>query len=272
MKLTSFLSLNACLTHNPRLRGAVIAVVLCAFAPLQSEAALATKKGASASAGGRDIASILMKDIDALQRGPFERQFMEWELKFGSGAVAPLTKIVGNARLDDSKRYVALMGIARLGGAEAAPILVPSLKDRSWLLRSGALKAISALGNASVAGAILPLVEDRALVVRVEAIEAIVRLRPIGSVSALTKALTAESNFRNGRALWVPRRALEALVKLGGKEAVPTIATLLSHDQDPELQASAIASLEALTGRVLEPGGTLVQKILAWKANSPKQN
>ena len=84
-------------------------------------------------------------------------------------------QIASDPRNEDSNRYVALMSAAKLGGPSGAPFILSFLKDRSWMMRSGALRALTALENPKTAEAVLPLLRDPALVVRAEAVLPLLR-------------------------------------------------------------------------------------------------
>ena len=207
----------------------------------------------------------LLSQIQARHGGNFDTLFKQWEKTYGTDAVKPLLGIAGDKHKEDPVRYVALMGVAKIGGIETAPLLSPLLKDKSWMIRSGALRALSALGNEKAAESILPLLRDPALVVRVEAVEAVEKLHPTGSAEALMGVLESSANYRNGRAQWVPGRALAALSSLNAKDVAPRLKPLLDHKSDPELQKQTIKTLESLTGKVVEPGLSLAEQIKGWK-------
>ena len=207
----------------------------------------------------------LLTQIQGRHGGNFDLLLKQWEKSYGTKAVQPLLHIAGDNKKDDPIRYVALMGVAKIGGIEAAPLLLPLLKDRSWMIRSGALRALGVLGNQKTAEDVLPLLHDPALVVRIEAVDAVEKLHPAGAANALLGVLESSANYRNGRAQWVPSRALAALSSLNAKEIAVRLKPLLDHGSDPELQKQTIKTLEALTGKVVEPGSPLATQIKGWK-------
>jgi HEAT repeat protein len=211
------------------------------------------------SAVSRAPASIeaeLSRDLASPKaRGSFAALLRDWEDRYQSDALDPLLRIASSSSRADADRYVALMAAAKIGGTGAVPRLTPFLKSPSWMLRSGALRALSAIGVDSVGPSILPLLEDPALVVRTEAVEAVDRLRPSGAVPALLRALRSGANYHGGKALWVPQKAISALVAMsspgtpGALSIASELKPLLRHDRDPELQSHTVQALEALTGR-----------------------
>jgi HEAT repeat protein len=207
----------------------------------------------------------LRAQIRGRSSGNFEKLLKDWEHRYGTQAVSPLLAIASDRTAPDSERYVALMGATKLGGRETAPVVTRYLNDRSWMIRAAALRALSALKHPGTAAAVLPLLKDRALVVRLEAVEAVRALRPLGAADALIETLEHSANYHDGKAQWVPQKALNALVDLGAKDVAPRLRPLLDHQKDPELQKEAIHALNALTGRTLNAK--------EWKLalQSPKQ-
>lgn len=207
----------------------------------------------------------LRSDLSRGRRPQFETLLQVWEQKYGTGAVPTLVKIAADRKLEDTSRYVAIMGAAKLGGSAIAPELTPMLKDKSWMVRTASLRALSALRNPKTAASTLPLLKDPALLVRAEAIEAVMALRPPGSLPALISTLKAGHNYHKGKAQMVPQRALDAIAKLGARESAPELAPLLGHDQDPVIQERVIKTLESLTGKKLVAQASLGARVKAWK-------
>ena len=212
------------------------------------------------------IASVLKKEIARRKTLAFDDILRSWEYNFGTKAVPPLLRIAADKTNDDPDRYLAVMGAAKLGGMTVAPKLVKLLEDPSWMIRTAALRALTALNHPETAEHVLPLLRDPSLIVRTEAVEAISRLRPPGAKDALLSALEDSANYHQGKAQWVPARALQALVKMGAKDTAPKLRPLLFRTRDPELQKQTVQALESLTGRKLAPGAPLAARIDQWKA------
>jgi HEAT repeat protein len=226
-----------------------------------------TSQSTSGEEAGTPLVRTLRAEIEARPKGSdFNALLSDWQEKYGTLAVQPLFKIARDSGNADSVRYIALMGVAKLGGRDASTIILPLLRDSSWMLRSGALRALAALGNRKSAEAILPLLHDPALTVRLEAVDAVERLEPAGSGAALALCLNDPENFHGGKALWVPQRALKALAKMRAHEAIPKVALLLDRGTDQELQKTAISTLEVITGKTYAlKGESLTQQIAHWK-------
>jgi HEAT repeat protein len=212
------------------------------------------------------VETLLRGDLATRKTASFNQLFTRWETRHGSQAVAPLVKIARDRKLQDPDRYVALMGAAKLGGRELAPVLATFLKDKSWMIRSGALRALSALGHPDTAPSVLPLLRDPALVVRSEAVDAVEKLRPAGAVEALMSAIEHGANYHAGKAQWVPQKALSALVTLKAKGIEGRLRPLLKHELDPALQLRTVETLEKLTGRSLKSGAPLRERVREWES------
>lgn len=219
-----------------------------------------------ASAQAPELEQLLGEEIEA-QNGPdFSAIVQRWERVHGAKAILPLLRIAGTGKLPDPERYIALMGAAKLGGNAMALELMPFLSDSSWMIRSAALQSLRTLADPRAGASVLPLLHDSAMVVRREAVETIARLRPPGAVAALVKTLYAEENYQDGKALWIPRAALHALVSLKAQEAMTELRPLLLHFNDPELQWDTVWALEALAGRRLADSSIpLSAQVLEWE-------
>lgn len=157
----------------------------------------------------------IRSDLAAHQDPSFEPLLKKWSQRFGPEAIPVLSQIIRDQTQKDEERYIALMGMAKLGGKAIAPELLPFLKDPSWMIRSGTLRALAVLGHPKTASAVLPLLKDPALVVRLEAVSAVEALRPKGAKEALIAVIKDPKNTFGGKqGKWVPERAREALRKL----------------------------------------------------------
>jgi HEAT repeat protein len=230
--------------------GALLA--LCLFSSL-----------ASASVTGPASDSVLrniVQDIHRRNSASFDGLLSIWEKHYGTRAVPALLQVAKDRSQLDPDRYVAIMGVAKIGGTESAPLLAPLLKDPSWMIRNGTLRALAALGNPATAQDVLPLLSDIALVVRLEAVHTIEKLRPTGAESALIAAVRNPENYHAGRAQWVPQHALTAirhlqsqkiLTSFESREAASKLTALLanppSYQKDSSLKPEIEATLRMLT-------------------------
>jgi HEAT repeat protein len=212
----------------------------------------------------RDEVSIILKQNRSGR--DFDAALRAIQSRLGVKAVPGLLELARDSKQDEMDRYAAILGTARLGGREAAPLLAGFLTDRSWMVRLASLRALSILKNAQSSEQVLPALQDPALVIRSEAIDAIESLRPSGASEALLRALQDGSNYSGGKAQVIPQKALKALAALQAREAAPRLKPLLQHDRDPQLQTLTIETLERLTGRKLLPGRPLAERLSAWKA------
>jgi hypothetical protein len=211
------------------------------------------------------IVTSLKSDLASRSTTVFDHLLVRWERLYGTKAVEPLLSIAGDSNNADADRYVALMGAARLGGFSSAPLFVPFLKDSSWMIRSAALRILSALENPQTAQATLPLLKDPALVVRLEAVATVQKLRPVGVVSGLVEMANDEANYHGGKALWVPQKAIEALVSLRASEAMPKLRPLLDRTTDPEFLAKTVDALDTLAGQPAETELETSDRVKRWK-------
>jgi HEAT repeat protein len=212
------------------------------------------------------ISRALKQDLGKRSTRSFEAMLKTWESRYGAQAVDPLLRIASDRKNSDPDRYIALMGVAKLGGKTQAPKISGFLKDPSWMLRSACLRVLGAFQEPTTASRILPLLKDPALVVRLEAVQTLEKLKPVGSEEALVAVLRDERNYHAGKAQWVPQRALTALVTLNAKSSAPKLLPLLGRTSDPELQRQTVAALESLMGRKLKNGKPLPEQVASWRA------
>jgi HEAT repeat protein len=186
-------------------------------------------------------------DLRTRTTASFEQILERWEQRYASQAIEPLVQIARNEKSPDAHRYVAVMGLARLAGQPAAPVIVPLLKDSSWMVRSGSLQALRALGANEWGAQAIALLKDPALAVRAEAALTVAKLNPPGAVEALLSAIEDPINYHGGRAQWVPHKALEGLVTLQAPARVAgRLRKLLDRSQDTLLLEKTVETLEKL--------------------------
>jgi HEAT repeat protein len=243
--------------------------------------ALAAKTPPTAST---PLRAKLMRDLSTRRGAQFDTLVLNWQKNHGTQAVSPLLAIASDSTVRDADRYVALMAAAKIGGKATSVAITGYLKDRSWMIRSGALRALRALKDSRVAHTVLPLLKDPAMVVRSEAVAAVRELRPKGASQALAEALALPANFHAGRALWVPFEAAGALIDLAKQElrAVnqPTaplsenwrgvartfVATIEKHSTDVRLVERLTAGLDTIVGRAPATAATLQERLKFWKS------
>lgn len=218
----------------------------------------------SAFAGAANPEKEIRSDLKSRKGSDFAPLLSRWEKRFGATAVETLLKIAGDRKLEDADRYIALMAGARLGGSATGEAVATFLKDRAWMMRSAALRTLAAFDAKNLGAQTLPLLKDPALVVRMEAVDTVKKLQPEGSIDALLEVVASEDNYVHGKAQWVPQRALVALMEMKASRSIaPKIAPLLKRESDPDLQSTAISTLESILGTQLKPGAPLPERIRA---------
>ena len=151
----------------------------------------------------------------------------------------------------------------------------PLLKDKSWLVRMAAIKAITALKHPPSSLKVLALLDDKAMVIQSEAIDALGKLQPPGSADALVKLLRNPSNYKKGKAQWVPLKALTTLknvkkTKPAGVRLAKALRPLLDRKSDSKLLLKTLETMESLTGKKLGKKSQLQTKVMAWKKHWDK--
>ncbi|MBI4924342.1 MAG: hypothetical protein HY843_00330 [Bdellovibrio sp.] len=174
--------------------------------------------------------NILRTELETTKSNSFEILLQTWSEKYGTLAFFPLIAIAKEKNVPDQKRYIALMGATKLAtllnGKDNIKNFVPFLKDPSWMIRSGALNALKAANESKLGEAVLPMIYDPALVIRVQVIDVLSKLHPTGTLKALISSLEFSENYnKQGKPLWVPEKALLALIDL---KPLLTIAGTLS--------------------------------------------
>jgi HEAT repeat protein len=245
--------------------------------------------GSLAIAASIPLRTKLLRDLANRRGAQFENLVQNWQRNHGTQAVSSLLSIASDKTQKDADRYVALMAAAKIGGKPTSSAMRTYLKDRSWMIRSGALRALRALKDPSAAPAILPLLKDPAMVVRAEAVAAVRELKPAGSPTALAESLLLPENFHAGRALWVPFEATAALIELARSEfgaqgrglakdrrssALPQpwrdvaktfVVALEKHSTDVRLTDRLTAGLDLIVGKAPAKAATLSDRLNFWK-------
>lgn len=198
----------------------------------------------------------IRSDIQSNLSGDFGGLLRKWS--DSSSRIRPLEELKTIA-LDEASsersRYIALMGaasLAKLDGRPDAihPVLQRLKKDPSWVLRSASLEAsLQVRDPARTEALALELLTDPALVVRSRAVDLIASP---ASAPALARAALDPKNHPGGRALWVPQKAIRALVRLQAREELRAVVRQLGKRQDPSLRLELTAAAKIVNAR--EPG------------------
>jgi hypothetical protein len=218
------------------------------------------------------LSEVLLRDIRANHSNSFEKLLTHWEVKYGTDAYPALHKIATNSSNEDTERYIAVMGMAKLGGFASAPALTPFLKDASWMVRNATLRALTALKNPKTSPKILPLVNDRALVIRLEAVEALAALQPSGFEQAWVESIKNPANYHRGKAQWVPQKALSLLIRhLSAyretrKHVALGLIGVAEHPLDPDLRPALVQAIERISGKRLDLNRPLSESLAQLRA------
>jgi hypothetical protein len=207
----------------------------------------------------------------------------KWNRRFGNLALEPLWKIIKSSPnlYSDQQRYVALIAFGRIGGLDSIPKLIETIKDNSWMIRSGSLRMIGTIMTANksssqsnptsisqVEHALSKALNDPAIAVRIEAVHTIRALKLSSMIPALIANLYSPENYHAGKSQWVPEKILDTLVELKAAPSTSkSLKALLDHKKDPALQKKTVETLEMLHGKMLRNNGTLNDRVTAWKKN-----
>ncbi|NDD92145.1 hypothetical protein EBZ37_08680 [bacterium] len=202
----------------------------------------------------------LLREILTEKNSSFSTLISTWRTRHGSVAISPLLELAEDQKLPEKARTIAILGAAELSKKQPEQVrsrLVSLLKDRLWLIRISAIKGLEAVSPDPSAAEIAGLLKDPALVVRSQAADTLLRMATTQAnrlntrpqvLKALSQAMHAPENYSNNKALWVPQKALAALVASRAKSELPEIVKLLDLRADPKLVQMAIFGLEKITG------------------------
>nr|VFK37087.1 MAG: HEAT repeat-containing protein [Candidatus Kentron sp. SD]VFK41161.1 MAG: HEAT repeat-containing protein [Candidatus Kentron sp. SD]VFK78276.1 MAG: HEAT repeat-containing protein [Candidatus Kentron sp. SD] len=137
-------------------------------------------------------------------------------------------------------RAGAVEGLGRIGDREAIPALVKAKSDPDWSVQYYASAALVELGHKKT---IIEEVFDRHGLVRCRenALEALVKLGGEEAVPVLIE-LTSDHE------LWIRLCAVKALGKLGDKSTIPALAKAAESDEYSGVRKAAKEALKKLGG------------------------
>lgn len=179
-----------------------------------------------------------------------------WRKQYGEQAVPALTKLARSSTETDTDRYVAILGLAKIQGRASVPLLLTLLKDKNWMVRNASLKSLRVVGSASDGERVIPLLSDPAWVVRSEAIETLKFLKPVGVEKALLASALNPAHYQNGKAIWIPKQAIQALGEIRSAfDQDPHVLLSVTHELRPLLARADLAKdteLKRVTQKTLE--------------------
>lgn len=199
----SWLNSKKCSISNPI---GVAGTLLIAALGLGSSAFAAIPAGAPQS-------KRILAQIEGWKDQSFKTLIEEWKNSKSKDTLPTLLRISQDKSKKDQTRYIALMGAARLSGPAIFKEIPSTLKDRSWMIRSGGIRILRGMGSKDQAKLVYPLLKDSAWVVRTEAIELLSQRKPAGYQDQLVSVLNDSSNLMNGKAQVVSYRALDAILQ-----------------------------------------------------------
>lgn len=228
----------------------------------------------------------VIQQIEEQKNTDFSSLMKKWEDPAQSPRLGELKLIARDLSHPERTRYIALMGAAqaaRASGANAAleSLLLSLQSDPSWVIRSAVLRLAAdpahPTSDPKVRAIALKMLKDPALVIRTQAVDAIEALRPPGAEQALADATIDSRNHHGGKALWVPQKAIQALVRLEAEAQAWSLLPLLEKKQDSRLvrlTLDALAKLRPQESRLISlklPGNASVAaRSSAWREASTR--
>ena len=134
-------------------------------------------------------------------------------------------KYLADALKDESEysRRAAVEVLNAIGTVDSVKQLLDVLKDDDWWVRSRAGDALAEIGGPKVVESVVALISDKDKEIRRTAIEILNATKDEAAVDHLIKA-TGDADW------WVRERAVDALAKIGGPKALPTLEAMLGKN------------------------------------------
>ena len=134
-------------------------------------------------------------------------------------------KYLAEALKDESEysRRSAVEVLNAIGTVDSVKQLLDVLKDDDWWVRSRAGDALAEIGGPKVVESVVALISDKDKEIRRTAIEILNATKDEAAVDHLIKA-TGDADW------WVRERAVDALAKIGGPKALPTLEAMLGKN------------------------------------------
>ena len=134
-------------------------------------------------------------------------------------------KYLAEALKDESEysRRSAVEVLNAIGTVDSVKQLLDVLKDDDWWVRSRAGDALAEIGGPKVVESVVALISDKDKELRRTAIEILNATKDEAAVDHLIKA-TGDADW------WVRERAVDALAKIGGPKALPTLEAMLGKN------------------------------------------
>jgi HEAT repeat protein len=179
-------------------------------------------------------------------------------------AVESLVAIAKDSTTTPARRWVAVRALGLNMAPTALPALIDFLGSENAPTRIAALAALGERKDRSTSGRVAARLEDKALLVRQAAADALSLIGDPATLPDLGRALAAPDGSYRGTSLWVRRHYVEAMGKIGTREAVRYLGPALD-DGDADVVKAAIDGLEKVAGFSYEEGRTTEQEREAWR-------
>ena len=157
--------------------------------------------------------------------------------KLAAAAALPIYKKLYAAGEPPMVRVGALNGIARVGGAQAAPVLMEALRGNDGRLQAAAIRAL-APGSSKQLVAEMPKLSDAA---QVRVLGILAERRDVSALPAFTAALKGTNKP-------VRMAAIEGVWRVGNASTVPLLAGIAASGEAAE-QTAARLSLSRMPGK-----------------------
>ncbi len=207
----------------------------------------------SSGAAPTPTSQVLAQEIQSAGKNPGspERLIQTWKTRYGTQAVPALVELSRNTAQEDQSRFLALIGIARLGGLASEPWITSQLKDRSWMVRIGALRSLSIIRSKKAETLGWDLIQkDPSDLVRVEALRLAMNSSGPQADRALRFALLDSKNYRKGYPLTLPQAGLEIVQQLRLSLAIPHLKEIQKlKSANPKWKAEVQKTLAILSSQ-----------------------
>ncbi|MGH7547827.1 MAG: HEAT repeat domain-containing protein [Gemmatimonadales bacterium] len=180
--------------------------------------------------------------LDAFLAAPIELRapYRAAIRKAADRALEPLQGKLADREPQITAAAAELIGLT--GSPQAAPLLLPLLRDRSEFVREAALIGLAEAGGREISRPAMPALKDESVSVRLAATRAVAAGGDPGSSMVLIRRLDQEPDEG------VQAELLRAIGRLGAKEALEVLAKYaepggVMHRRAPSLRAAAIEGL-----------------------------
>jgi hypothetical protein len=170
---------------------------------------------------------ILQAQVNSNESESSNRLIQGLQKDYGDKAKPVLFSIARDSKLSEQTRYTALMAASRLNLKTGIPEkeLKTFLKDKSWMMRTGALRIFHLLFKtknmqpSDFREILFTALKDPALLVRNQAVQMVDDLDVKLALPLLILALEDPQNYHHGKPLMVPQKALQSIKRIDPKNS-----------------------------------------------------